>query len=199
MSSLIDLAVSGWGAAGPISLIYRNDGGIFSDIGATLTAVSMCSLAWGDYDNDRDPDLVLSGSDASFNVTRRIYRNDAGIFNLETNAVLAGMNRGRIAWGDFDNDGDLDLALVGFGNTTPVSKVYRNDGGGTFADLGVSLAGVDEGFLAWADYDNDGDLDLSLAGFENNIPITKIYRNDIGGGKPSARRSGRTPGRRIRW
>ncbi len=42
--------------------------------------------------------------------------------------------------------------------------MYRNDGGGVFTDIGAALTGVYWSSVAWGDYDNDGDLDILLAG-----------------------------------
>ncbi|MHC4502685.1 MAG: FG-GAP repeat domain-containing protein [Planctomycetota bacterium] len=142
-----------------------------TDAGAGLTGVDSCSLAWGDYDNDGDLDLALSGIDAGYNHISKVYRNDAGTF-ADIGAALVGV-AGSVAWGDYDNDGDLDLALSGCEDrfcSVLTSKIYRNDGG-TFADALVGIEDV-AGVLAWGDYDNDGDLDLALAGL--------VYRNDGG-------------------
>ncbi len=49
-----------------------------------------------------------------------------------------------------------------------------------FTDVGFVLGGVDNCSLAWGDYDNDGDLDLALAGYSNGTRISKIYDNDGG-------------------
>ncbi len=45
-----------------------------------------------------------------------------------------------------------------------MSRVYRNDGGGAFTDIGAGLPGADMGAAAWGDYDNDGDLDIFVSG-----------------------------------
>jgi hypothetical protein len=100
------------------------------------------------------------------------------------------MHKCSLAWGDYDNDGDLDLALAGRDTVGPLSKIYRNDGGtlvndgndggNTFTDIGAGLTGVYACSLAWGDYDNDGDLDLALAGSN----VTKVYRLD--GGSPNS-------------
>ncbi len=79
------------------------------------------------------------------------------------------------AWGDYDNDGYLDLALSQSG--TGDTRIYRNNGNGTFTDMGVSLPGAAGGNLAWGDYDNDGYLDLAIIGAD-----TYIYRNHGGDG-----------------
>jgi len=89
---------------------------------------------------------------------------------------LTGVYQSSVAWGDYDNDGDLDILLTGkAGSNNPVAKVYRNDSG-TFTDIGASLTGVYGGSAAWGDYDNDGDLDILLTGMN----VCKVYRNDSG-------------------
>jgi len=92
---------------------------------------------------------------------------------------LTGAYRGAAAWGDYDNDGDLDLLLTGFMNPGLISKIYRNNGG-SFNDIGAGLPSVQNGAVAWGDYDNDGDLDLLLTGDTGSAPISKVYRNDGG-------------------
>ena len=81
-----------------------------------------------------------------------------------TSVVLPGVAEGSLAWGDYDGDGDLDLAIAGWRDQrTPFAAVCRNDQG-TFADTHAGLSGVRYGSLAWGDYDSDGDLDLVIAG-----------------------------------
>ncbi|MHC4546421.1 MAG: FG-GAP repeat domain-containing protein [Planctomycetota bacterium] len=62
---------------------------------------------------------------------------------------------------------------------TPTSRIYRNDSG-TFTNINAGLTGVSASPLAWGDYDNDGDLDLALAGYTGSVEICEIYRNDGG-------------------
>jgi len=178
----LDLALSGSVSPGnSISKVYRNDGGTFTAIGAGLTGLSSGTIAWGDYDNDGDLDLAITGYwyDGSTHYESKIYRNDGGTFT-DIGAGLTGVYLCSLAWGDLDNDGDLDLALAGSDGSTRVTNIYRNDGG-VFTDTTAALTGVSCCSLAWGDYDSDGDLDLALAGIEdpsNDIFICQVYTND---------------------
>ncbi|MFB2970208.1 S8 family serine peptidase [Aerosakkonema sp. BLCC-F183] len=177
----IDLLLTGWGNSGLTSTIYRNDSGTFTDINASLLGVQRSAVDWGDYDNDGDLDILLTGTtDNIKNNNAKIYRNDGGNFT-EVNTSLSGVQYGSVAWGDYDNDGDLDILLTGF-NGRSISKVYRNDGSNTFTDINAPLVGVHYSSVAWGDYDNDGDLDILLTGIapSNGTPVSKIYRNNSG-------------------
>lgn len=173
----LDLAVTG----SLTTTIYQNNSGTFSSIGAGLIALELgSSVAWGDYDNDGDPDLALLGRDSNTNIVSKIYRNDSGIFS-DTGADIVNLEDGTIAWGDYDNDGDLDLIAAGRNaSNVAETKLYKNQEG-VFTETSHSFAGVIFGHIAWGDYDSDGDLDLGLTGRdENGAGTTKIYRNDSG-------------------
>ena len=97
---------------------------------------------------------------------------------------------GGAAWGDYDADGDMDLALNGRDNSFIAHLIiYQNNGDGTFsvadADTvtGTSLIGLDGGGLSWGDFDKDGDLDLIQTGFDdatNPQRHTILYGNNNG-------------------
>jgi len=137
--------------------------------------------AWGDYDDDGDPDLFLvnlagplprepqdsRGGEAAAGLSA-LFRNDGdGHFTDVT--TLSGAGVGGIgmgaAWGDYDADGRLDLAVTRFGTNV----LLRNRGDGTFDDVSAATGiGAPEGFwtgAAWADYDRDGDVDLHVCGY----------------------------------
>ena len=157
--------------------VFQNNNGIFTNINAGLESGQGSSAAWGDYDSDGDLDIVLAGN-TSTEIHSRIYRNDNGIF-VNINASIADVTEGSSKWGDFDNDGDLDLLLCGLNNSLRYSNIYRNTGG-IFTDISAGLTGVENRNGAdWGDYDNDGDLDILLMGFDGTNYVTKIYRNDI--------------------
>jgi len=152
---------------------YSVDFSNVTDIaGVGCTGLSF-GVAWGDYDNDGDLDLYV----ANYNEANVLYRNNGdGTFTDVTDEAgvsCRGHSRG-VAWGDYDNDGDLDLYVANDG----ANVLYRNNGDGTFTDVtseaGVSCTGSSCG-VAWGDYDNDGDLDLYVANFyEANV----LYRNN---------------------
>ena len=185
----LDILLTGSSSSGNIAKIYRNNGGSFVDINAALTGVSTSAVAWGDYDNDGDLDILLSGlvflnNNDAIGIAK-IYRNDSGTF-LELKApALPQVAGGSVAWGDYDNDGDLDILLTGLtgsGTFPQTAKILRNDAG-NFVAINTSLQGVSQSSVAWGDYDNDGDLDILLTGSftdEITIPISHVYRNDAG-------------------
>jgi len=153
--------------------VYRNDGGQFLAVHAGLKNLFDGAARWGDYDLDRDLDVLENGSDStSVAVFTRLYRND-GDLAFSVQAPIEGAGEGAaLGWGDYDTDGDPDFAAmaVGFNRT----EVFRNDGGGAFSDAGESLAGGCCGSLSWGDVDADGDLDLVVAGLSSGV---KLYRN----------------------
>jgi hypothetical protein len=155
----------------------------FTDIGAGFTGVYDSSSSWGDFDNDGDLDLIITGDSGSGNLSSKIYRNDSGTFT-DINAGLTGISYGSSEWGDYDNDGDLDLIIAGDTGSGRVTKIYRNDNG-TFSEITTSIPGVNCSSVAWGDFDNDGDLDLFVSGYYSEEGhqaegFAEIYRNDDG-------------------
>ena len=155
--------------------LFRNEGGgAFADAtsGPLGDTGEDTGVAWGDYDNDGDLDLYLAKNGQA----NKLFRNEgppSWSFVDATSAPLGDTGGGfGVAWGDYDNDGDLDLYLANYGQA---NKLFRNDGGawvdatsGPLGDTGVGTG------VAWGDYDNDGDLDLYLANAAGN----KLFRND---------------------
>lgn len=155
------------------------------------------AVAPADVDGDGDLDLAVLGFyvvyDKSAEDRLVILRNDGpgddGKWRFEPipvplGDVLAGASD--LAWGDFDNDGDDDLGVGSEGATV----IYRNDAGtlvplpnalpGYYEDSAFTIA-YDLRSLAWADADNDGDLDLlvpSVFDFGTFDYRTVLLRND---------------------
>ncbi len=182
----LDLAISGTTSALAIvpalTKIYRNDNGVFTGLNISLTNLTEAAVSWCDWDNDGDLDLSVIGSPDGSTVLSRMYRNDLNNVFTEVNLGIDSVGNTRMAWGDYDNDGDQDLIVCGNSSGVDFStRLYRNNGSGTFSKTGVLFAAVTLGSVAWGDYDNDNDLDVLLTGSLDagggNV-ISRIYRND---------------------
>ncbi len=173
----VDLYFSNWGSAN--KLLRNNGDGSFTD--ATSSPLGDgghgSGTAWGDYDNDGYLDLYLANGDLEAN---KLFHNEGnGTFTDATSGPLgdAGYGTGA-AWGDYDNDGYLDLFLVNNGQD---NKLFHNEGNGTFTDVTAGPLGGNAAYdigVAWGDYDNDGDLDLYVTA---SYCCNRLLRNDGGG------------------
>jgi hypothetical protein len=158
------------------NFLYRNDDGVFAKITTgdivSDVAVSNCAL-WGDYDGDGDLDVFVANSEGYLN---NLYENDGdGTFTKITSGTVVseGGNSFGGSWGDYDNDGDLDLFVA---NVGAADYLYENDGTGTFTKIteGAIVSDVGNSYgSGWADYDNDGDIDLFVSGDTAN----SLYKN----------------------
>ncbi|MFH1714570.1 MAG: FG-GAP-like repeat-containing protein [Elusimicrobiota bacterium] len=176
----LDFAVNGNNGFVDLLAVYSNDGdGTFTN-NVVGSGMSNSSLSWGDYDNDGDLDIVTSGINGTTRATK-ILRNDGSNTFTDITAGLTGVDYGSTIWGDYDNDGDLDLLVTGsLGSFASYSsKIYRNDGSDTFTDISASLTDVGKSAAAWGDYDNDGDLDAFIAGWNDADFFTfNLYKNN---------------------
>lgn len=187
--------------------LYRNLGdGQFADVTAATSAgaegLFAMGVAVGDYDNDGDPDLVVTGYARS-----TLYRNDGkGAFEDVTQAAgvaNAGKWATSAAWFDYDNDGLLDLVIINYLDWSPERNfhcgerrpgyrsychpnrymgqeptLFRNRGDGGFDDVteSVGLAGQAGNGLGVVcfDYDRDGWMDIFVA---NDSMPNFLFRN----------------------
>ena len=162
-------------------LFENNDLSTFTEVAASVGLaddLSTLSTATADYDNDGDLDIFIGNQSGS--PTGVLFQNNGGSFTnvsvasgLETYSYTWGAD-----WGDFDNDGDLDLYLA---NSNAGNQCFVNNGDGTFTESAAFLGIADptSSFsCGWADFDNDGDLDLYVA--NGSSGVDKLYRNDGG-------------------
>lgn len=182
----LDIALSG-NAGGEFTQVYRNDKeGVFTAISDNLQDADMGAVAWGDYDNDGRLDILVTGNTTSYPYTSmsKVYRNNGNGGFVDINAGLDGAFYSSAAWGDFNNDGNLDLVVTGCQSLdscrNDATKLYRNNGDGTFTKIGTGILGAYWGSVSWGDYDGDGRLDLLISGYDYATAsfFTKIYHNN---------------------
>ena len=136
--------------------VYRNNGGVFSALNAGLPSGNG-AVAWVDLDGDGDLDISLSVSGA-FSSLFANYRNNGDGSFTDMNVAVQALSSGKMQWGDYEGDGDLDLFYSGFNDQlfTNEGYIYQNDGQG---GLSLLTAGA-FGYVGWLDLDGDGYLDL---------------------------------------
>lgn len=170
--------------------LYLNDGtGNFTlsaNSGITI-GMKHSDISLGDYDGDGDLDVVMQGWEwnavASTNTQRAyVYQNDGtGVFTRV--ATLDGRSNGTIEFGDYDNDGKMDILQTGWkddgvnpsgGKTT----LYHNDENNVFSIVNsVSLFAIADGEARFGDYDKDGNLDIIICGWMQ----TRLYKGNGAG------------------
>lgn len=186
---------------GPIEkheIYLQGPGQVFAPVGAGVgfqeeVGVKAYGMAIGDSDGDGDMDIYISTCRGDNNIRNNFYENqlvDVGSLGFidiaDSNGTQFMTNSYGAEFYDFDDDGDLDLFMVGA--DSELSKIWRNDGGNQFTDVDTltghtlltDVAGDLNGGRA-VDYDNDGDLDLFLHDHDDrngSDTSRKLYRND---------------------
>ncbi len=175
----------GWEKPLRMSLL-RNDGGRFADVtvaSGLAEPIASESAAWGDYDNDGYADVFVCGEylppggapsqgQGDPRNRSRLYRNQ-GNGTFKDVAEAAGVTDLRCAkgsaWGDYDDDGRIDLFVSNMGQPC---RLYHNEGDGKFKDVAPDLGvtGPDFSFACWFwDFDNDGRLDLYVNDYRARV------------------------------
>jgi hypothetical protein len=180
----LDILMAGMSAGGPVSGIYRNDSSSFSNIEAAICPIiSERGLAWSDIDNDGDIDFAVQGAlDTTHNQpASRVYRNDDGRY-IDIGARIMNLSGGAVTWVDYDNDGRLDLLINGSPNLGQsfASKLYRIIKGNFYEDP-MPFPGVWGSSVSWADYDNDGFVDVVISGYGWGVQ-TRLFHNAMSRG-----------------
>ena len=170
-----------------ITKLYTNDGtGNFTEkTGHDITRTNAFSAQWGDFDNDGDLDYAVISNNNAENENCEIFQNDGtGVFTRVHS--ITDYIWGTLDWGDYDNDGDLDLLTCGrIGTSTETTYIVKNNGDGTFTNIASTTTGLEDvGYsaLKFADFNNDGWLDIILTGQDAvNTRVAYIYENDKDG------------------
>ncbi|MEG4302981.1 FG-GAP-like repeat-containing protein, partial [Microcoleus sp. D3_18a_C4] len=192
-----DLVLTGDTSSGYITKVFRNDridfgGGIPFNYGIRFeedTEVSLPGVignaAWGDYNNDGKPDILVAGETAGSAYVAKLYSNTGNGFTEERNPLLQNQNNLNQpitygAWGDSNSDGQLDILLTGTKQGPSFTRVLLNNSNyqeTKFEDRLIP-SGPNAGFGAWGDEDNDGDLDILLTQTDSGKGVAKVYRNE---------------------
>ncbi|HYF63138.1 MAG TPA: VCBS repeat-containing protein [Herpetosiphonaceae bacterium] len=145
--------------------LYRNNNGVFTQTPTWSIATKSRYAAFGDVDQDSDLDLMVATAPAQSSTANALYlyRNDNGVLSQSPAWTMAEESTS-VAWGDIDQDGDLDLVSGG-----SVLHLYENTSGVLSSSPAWSpldypwtwTATLLSAAVAWIDVDNDGDLDLS--------------------------------------
>jgi PKD repeat protein len=163
---------------------YENNGdGTFTRITSLVVTPNenlSLSCSWGDYDNDGYPDLFVG------NGTVSAGQQDNYLFHNNGDKTFTRITGGEIAdyrgctwseaWGDLDNDGDLDLYLA---TIYEDDLIYLNNGDGTFTTFTDYENAIYSTGVSLADYDNDGFLDVTTANASGNGNF--VYHNNGNG------------------
>jgi hypothetical protein len=171
--------------------LFRNRGdGTFQDVaaaaGVALTGLLGCGPAFADWDGDGDQDLFVGGIEKSPKC--KLFRNEGdGTFTDVTAAsgMATGHDTFSASFGDYDRDGDLDLATTHWGVNRSLSPqhLWRNNGNGTFTPVDAAAGLTDFGTLPldfsfaaiFADVNDDGWPDLLFA---SDFNTSRIWIND---------------------
>lgn len=171
----------------PLTLFQQQPSGQLvdtTDLSGLVRTGDMHGEAWGDCDNDGQLDLyqTIGAQSGTGSGPNRLYRNlGSGTFVdvADSAGVTDPLGRSRTAsWIDYDNDGDLDLFETNTVRSGNEDKLFSNDGDCTFSDVSTQAGDLTTSFHAhgasWADYDNDGDMDV----FATMRHWADLYRNN---------------------
>ena len=158
--------------------LSTGEGTYVEDQSLVAGSASGVGAAWADYDNDGDIDLLIPGR----GTPPRLLRNEGDAFAFTDVAASAGLtttaNQRGAAWGDADNDGDLDLYLTT--DEGAANVLYLNSGEEPFAySAMVPAESAEKLDASWVDFDSDGDSDLAMITTDGLVLMrNELDRND---------------------
>lgn len=193
----IDLIITGFqdDGIGRTELYLNNGDNTFTkDQSSIFKDLANGDVKWGDYDNDGDMDILLSGVMVDGNISTAVYQNTHGVLREVTNIQIYPVGENYLngtGWFDYNNDGLLDIVISGRGTSVVVLerifKLYKNNGDGIFHEvLEPNFNGISGNSVDFGDFDNDGDADISFTAQSGTGAKTGIFRNKLISGSYSA-------------
>ncbi|HKY34201.1 MAG TPA: CRTAC1 family protein [Candidatus Polarisedimenticolia bacterium] len=210
----LDIVTSDWDLRGQTRYFHNDADGHFSDRTEQANLLGFyggLNMAQADYDNDGDVDILVLRGAWLYQWGRHpkslLRNNGDGTFTDVT--FEAGLGQVHFptkaaSWGDYDNDGDLDLFIANetSRDVKAPTQLFRNNGDGTFVDVAPQSGAQGHCFgmgTVWGDYDNDRWPDLYISGC---IPAALLRNHGDGTFSNVARQlavSGPTPSFPMWW
>ena len=158
------------------TIIYRNDKGIFTQTEPGIPGIYNGNATWGDFDNDKDLDILITGNNGSKPLTA-VYANTNGKYGRVVQQFIPLKNSAG-AWGDLDSDNYMDFIVSGEDyDGYPVCMIYKNQKGAFFSEVAVAIRPLRGCSIDLGDYDNDLDLDILMTGESLERPYSIVYEN----------------------
>ncbi len=169
-----------------ISKLFINNGrGVYNEKMSTVfEPVANGNVAFSDFDQDGDQDVLITGMNSDYSQTASFYKNDGtGDYTLDSENSIEALLGMKLVFHDLDNDSDEDLIVSGGNASGKVTKLYLNTSGTFVEDNTTSFEGLDQSSFAFSDIDKDNDEDFIISGSDaDNKPVLKMYLNNGDGG-----------------
>lgn len=181
-----DVLTSGNTGPAQATELYLNDGlGNFTKVDDNFIDLRQSACVTIDIDQDGDIDILMTGFNGEVNTRyTRLYLNDGSGNFTNSSSTFTGINSGGISVVDINNDDHLDIIICGYANTGSLTQIYLNNASNGFFLASTNLISAGNSAIASADVDNDGDNDIIISGWADELgnsgeKMTRLYKNDL--------------------